>query len=160
MIFMRVFLSLLRNELRIFRSLFQTGAVTGCCLIDFQTARYSTLAQDLTTLIMAGTDKATRDKHWDDLLRHYHAVLQATLRDAGVKDPDALYSWDQFMVGPGWQGQGHTTRKCTRKCRHACRSSVLTCVRQSKSWLTLMPKIIPRSSCRGDCATTPGTGCT
>lgn len=75
-----------------------SGEVTGCKLIDFQTSRFGATAMDLGSLLVACTDKATRDEHWDDLLRGYHRELQDTLRSSGIMDPDSIYSWDQFMV--------------------------------------------------------------
>ncbi|XP_034230266.1 uncharacterized protein LOC117639030 isoform X2 [Thrips palmi] len=75
----------------------KAGACTGCCLIDFQTTRYSATALDLSTLILCCTEKVMRDKHWDALLKHYHTVLQDTLRAAGITDPDSVYSWEHFM---------------------------------------------------------------
>ncbi|XP_034242340.1 uncharacterized protein LOC117645900 [Thrips palmi] len=92
--------SIIHGDCHLNNMLFQydeAGACTGCCLIDFQTTRYSTTAQDLSTLLMCCTEKAMRDKHWDALLKHYHTVLQDTLRAAGIKDPDSVYSWEQFM---------------------------------------------------------------
>lgn len=75
----------------------QSGAVTGCRLIDFQCARAGHTAYDVASLLLPATDKATRDAHWKDLLHHYHDELQATLRAAGCPDPDAIYSWELFM---------------------------------------------------------------
>ncbi|XP_034252220.1 uncharacterized protein LOC117651857 [Thrips palmi] len=96
--------SIMHGDCHVNNMLFQydeAGAVTGCCLIDFQTARFSHTALDLGTLLLSCTEKAMRDRHWDDLLKHYHTVLQNTLRDAGIKDPDTVYSWDQFVARLG-----------------------------------------------------------
>ncbi|KAJ1523174.1 hypothetical protein ONE63_001065 [Megalurothrips usitatus] len=73
-----------------------TGAVAGCRLIDFQLSRSGCTVWDLVSLLLPVTDRATRAAHWQGLLRHYHAELQATLRAAGCRDPDAVYSWDQL----------------------------------------------------------------
>ncbi|KAJ1526563.1 hypothetical protein ONE63_008150 [Megalurothrips usitatus] len=75
-----------------------TGAVQDCVLIDFQMARYGCPASDLLPMLMAFTDKALRDEHWQGLLRGYHDELQATLRAAGCEDPDAIYSWERLTV--------------------------------------------------------------
>ncbi|KAJ1530254.1 hypothetical protein ONE63_005177 [Megalurothrips usitatus] len=73
----------------------QSGAVTGCRLIDFQCTRVGHTACDVASLLLPATDKAARAAHWQGLLRHYHVELQATLRAAGC--PEHIYSWDQFM---------------------------------------------------------------
>ncbi|KAJ1526562.1 hypothetical protein ONE63_008149 [Megalurothrips usitatus] len=75
-----------------------TGAVQDCALIDFQMARYGCPASDLMPMLMAFTDKALRDEHWQGLLRGYHDELQATLRAAGCEDPDAIYSWQRLTA--------------------------------------------------------------
>ncbi|KAJ1530157.1 hypothetical protein ONE63_005088 [Megalurothrips usitatus] len=79
-----------------------SGAVTGCRLIDFQCSRAGCTAWDVATLLLPSSDKATRAAHWQELLRHYHGELQATLRAAGCPDPDAIYSWDQFTDRLRW----------------------------------------------------------
>lgn len=70
------------------------GTVTGCRLIDFQTAFYGNPALDLCTLLLICVEKDVRDQHWDTLLREYHTKVQRTLRAAGCGDPDAIYPWE------------------------------------------------------------------
>ncbi|KAK3929863.1 Pleckstrin homology domain-containing family S member 1 [Frankliniella fusca] len=72
----------------------QNGKVEACKLYDFQATAYRIAAQDLMWLMFCNTEKATRDKHWDSLLRGYVAKVHETLRAAGFKDVDEIYSWD------------------------------------------------------------------
>lgn len=82
----------------------EAGEVQGCRLIDFQAARYAWPTPDLVGILLCVTEKPTRDAHWHEWLQLYHTELQATLRAAGVPDPDAVYSWERF--------QGHLQRAC------------------------------------------------
>ncbi|KAK3929864.1 Tol-Pal system protein TolB [Frankliniella fusca] len=72
----------------------KNGKVEACKLYDFQATSYKMAAQDLLVLMFCSTEKATRDKHWDSLLRGYVAKVHETLRAAGLKDVDEIYSWD------------------------------------------------------------------
>ncbi|KAK3912954.1 Alpha-hemolysin translocation ATP-binding protein HlyB [Frankliniella fusca] len=72
----------------------KNGKVEACKLYDFQSTSYRMAAQDLMLLMLCNTEKATRDKHWDSLLRGYVAKVHETLRAAGLTDLDKIYSWD------------------------------------------------------------------
>lgn len=76
----------------------EAGAATGCRLVDFQASRYGWPTPDLALILLAFTEKPTRDAHWQEWMRLYHDTLQATLRDAGIADPDRVYSWERFQV--------------------------------------------------------------
>lgn len=53
---------------------------------------------DLHYNIFLSTDKQLRDAHYDDLLRLYYDQLSTNIRRMG-SDPDALYSYDNFLEG-------------------------------------------------------------
>ncbi|KAE8740623.1 EcKinase 9, partial [Frankliniella occidentalis] len=74
-----------------------TGAVTDCRLIDFANTYYGAATLDILTYLLVCTDKELRGAHWDSLLKSYHSQVQDTLRAAGVKDPDKVFSWNRFQ---------------------------------------------------------------
>lgn len=58
--------------------------------------RYSSPATDLMYCIFTSTDKATRDKEFDNLLRIYYERLATNIRKLG-SDPTVLYSYEQLQ---------------------------------------------------------------
>lgn len=57
--------------------------------------RYSSPATDLMYCIFTSTDKATRDKEFDYLLRIYYDRLSKNIQKLG-SDPNVLYSYEQL----------------------------------------------------------------
>lgn len=61
-------------------------------MIDFQLARYSSPALDISFFVYSCTSQQLREKHYDDLLKAYHNSLSDMLRDLG-SDPEELFSY-------------------------------------------------------------------
>uniref|UniRef100_A0A1L8DN26 Putative juvenile hormone-inducible protein n=1 Tax=Nyssomyia neivai TaxID=330878 RepID=A0A1L8DN26_9DIPT len=80
-------------------------------IIDFQLARYATIACDLSFFIYSCTSQALREEHYDDLLRAYHASCCKLLEDLGSKAEIFPYSaleeemqkYARFGVGMGME---------------------------------------------------------
>ncbi|XP_068620501.1 uncharacterized protein [Battus philenor] len=64
-------------------------------MLDYQTINISNPIVDLMYFIFSGTDEEFRDKHYRQLLDHYHSELCASLRRLDV-DPDVTYSKEDF----------------------------------------------------------------
>lgn len=64
-------------------------------LVDWQLCRYCSPALDLLYLFGL-TDKALRDKHYEQLLRTYHSALSRTISRLG-SDPDTLFTFDDLQ---------------------------------------------------------------
>ncbi|XP_046630454.1 uncharacterized protein LOC124310489 [Neodiprion virginianus] len=74
----------------------ESGNPQHCCLIDLQFARYGTPAIDCVISLHLITDRETRDKHGESLLRVYHRTFEEELRNAGLDARDCL-EWSTFL---------------------------------------------------------------
>lgn len=61
-------------------------------ILDWQLIRYISPAIDLVYNIFTSTDKALRDKEYENLLRLYHESLSHTVKLLG-SDPDQLFTF-------------------------------------------------------------------
>lgn len=61
--------------------------------IDWQISRYASPVLDLVYFLFTATDKETRDKHYESLLKLYHDSFSTLLRKFG-EDPDKIYPFD------------------------------------------------------------------
>ncbi|XP_046746332.1 uncharacterized protein LOC124411281 [Diprion similis] len=73
-----------------------SGNPQHCCLIDLQFARYSPPAMDCVISLHLITDRETRDKHGESLLRVYYQTFEDELRKAGLDARDHL-EWSTFL---------------------------------------------------------------
>lgn len=71
------------------------GTAVDICLVDYQFMRYSSPASELLYCIFTSTDKSTRDKHFESLLRIYYDRLATNIRKLG-SDPTVLYPYEQL----------------------------------------------------------------
>ncbi|EDV33769.1 uncharacterized protein Dana_GF19128 [Drosophila ananassae] len=65
-------------------------------IIDFQLARCSSLALDLSFFVYSCTSQELRERHYDELLRAYLESAQALIRDLGG-DAEAVISWESLQ---------------------------------------------------------------
>lgn len=65
-------------------------------IIDFQLARCGSLVLDITFFIYSCTSQELREKHYDELLRAYHASACDLIKDLGA-DPEAVLSWQSLL---------------------------------------------------------------
>lgn len=73
----------------------ENGIPTEMKMIDFQLARCSSPALDLSFFIYSCTTQELREKHYDDLLKVYHKSLSDLVRDLG-SDPTVLFPFSDF----------------------------------------------------------------
>lgn len=64
-------------------------------ILDWQIIRYVSPAIDLTYNLFTSTDKALRDKEYDNLLKVYYESLSETVRLLG-SNPDELFTFDNL----------------------------------------------------------------
>lgn len=60
--------------------------------------RFASPVLDILFYISISTDREERETEYGDLLRTYYEQLSSNIRKMG-SDPDALYSYDDFMDG-------------------------------------------------------------
>ncbi|KAH8287027.1 hypothetical protein KR054_000748 [Drosophila jambulina] len=65
-------------------------------IIDFQLARCSSLALDLSFFVYSCTSQELREQHYDTLLRAYLESAQELIRDLGG-DAESIISWDTLQ---------------------------------------------------------------
>lgn len=65
-------------------------------VIDFQLARYSSPALDISFFVYSCTSQQLREEHYEDLLKAYHNSLSDMLRDLG-SNPDELFSYSDLQ---------------------------------------------------------------
>ncbi|KAH8303498.1 hypothetical protein KR059_012678 [Drosophila kikkawai] len=65
-------------------------------IIDFQLARCSSLALDLSFFVYSCTSQELREQHYDTLLRAYLESAQELIRDLGG-DAEAIISWETLQ---------------------------------------------------------------
>lgn len=68
-----------------FRGKNYNGAPTEIIFIDWQDSRYCSPAADLTFFLFICTDKALRDKHYDELIKIYYQSLTEFLNHLGCE---------------------------------------------------------------------------
>ncbi|KAF7388586.1 hypothetical protein HZH68_012528 [Vespula germanica] len=71
------------------------GSPLGCYLIDFQMVRYCPPAMDVVFSLYLITDRATRNRLFDSLLKVYHETLKQALVEEGL-DVEECLSWLSF----------------------------------------------------------------
>lgn len=71
------------------------GTPLGCYLIDFQLVRYCPPAMDVVCCLYLTTDRATRDRYFESLVKIYYETLKESLEDEGVNVDECL-SWTAF----------------------------------------------------------------
>lgn len=64
-------------------------------ILDWQIIRYASPAIDLHYNLFTSTDKALRDKEYEQLLNSYHKSLSRTVRLLG-SNPDELFTFDNL----------------------------------------------------------------
>ncbi|XP_062559062.1 uncharacterized protein LOC134223866 [Armigeres subalbatus] len=72
------------------------GAPVSAKMIDFQLARYSSPALDISFFIYSCTSQQLREAHYEELLSAYHRSLSDMLRDLG-SNPDELFSFSDLQ---------------------------------------------------------------
>ncbi|XP_046630457.1 uncharacterized protein LOC124310491 [Neodiprion virginianus] len=72
-----------------------SGKPEHCCLIDLQILRYNPPATDCVYVLYLTTDRETRDKHGESLLRMYYETLERELTNAGL-DSKRCLDWPTF----------------------------------------------------------------
>lgn len=72
------------------------GVPVATKMIDFQLARYSSPALDISFFVYSCTSQQLRDEHYEDLLKAYHNSLSDMLRDLG-SNPDELFSYSDLQ---------------------------------------------------------------
>lgn len=65
-------------------------------LLDFQLSRTGSPAADLSYFLYACTDGKLREKHYEELLKHYHKVLSNCLKELG-SDANELFPYDVLL---------------------------------------------------------------
>lgn len=71
------------------------GSVVDIRILDWQVIRYSSPATDLVYNLFSSTDKALRDKEYDNLIALYHKSLCNTVKLLG-SNPDKLFTLDNL----------------------------------------------------------------
>lgn len=71
------------------------GTAIDICILDWQIIRFASAATDLVYNIFAATDKALRDKEFDNLIKLYYDSLSKTVKLLG-SDPEKLFSLDDL----------------------------------------------------------------
>ncbi|XP_055605910.1 uncharacterized protein LOC129754074 [Uranotaenia lowii] len=71
------------------------GVPVAVKMIDFQLARYSSPALDISFFIYSCTTQELRDAHYKELLQAYHQSLTEMLRDLG-SNPDELFPFSEL----------------------------------------------------------------
>lgn len=74
---------------------FLKGVAEDLRFLDWQVIRYTSPAIDLLYNIFTSTDKAFREKEYDNLLKVYHETLSNTVKLLG-SNPDELFSLDDL----------------------------------------------------------------
>ncbi|XP_055321909.1 uncharacterized protein LOC129577979 [Sitodiplosis mosellana] len=72
------------------------GAAEDIRLLDWQVIRFGSPAIDLLYNLFTSTDKALRDKEYDNLLQFYHKSLSRTVQLLG-SNPDELFTFDDLQ---------------------------------------------------------------
>lgn len=65
-------------------------------IIDWQLMRYCSPAMDLLYYIFGSTDKAFRDKYYEQLLQTYYGSLSKIVRELG-SNPDTLFTYQDLL---------------------------------------------------------------
>ncbi|XP_055637425.1 uncharacterized protein LOC129776066 isoform X2 [Toxorhynchites rutilus septentrionalis] len=65
-------------------------------MLDYQLARYSSPALDISFFIYSCTSQALREAHYEDMLKSYHESLSEMLRDLG-SDPEQLFPYFELQ---------------------------------------------------------------
>lgn len=71
------------------------GAAEDIRCLDWQGIQYASPAIDLLYNIFTSTDKALRDKEYDNMLKYYHQSLCETVKSLG-SNPDELFTLDNL----------------------------------------------------------------
>lgn len=71
------------------------GSPVGCYLVDFQFLRYCPPAIDAVFSLYLNTDRATRERNYDSLLKIYHETMKRTLAEEGL-DVEKYLPWVAF----------------------------------------------------------------
>lgn len=71
------------------------GVAEDIRILDFQTLRYVSPAQDIYHCIFNSTNKAIRDKEYDNLLAIYYESLSKMVKLLG-SDPDKLFTFENL----------------------------------------------------------------
>ncbi|XP_055541041.1 uncharacterized protein LOC129727327 [Wyeomyia smithii] len=74
----------------------ENGAPVSNKMIDFQLARYSSPALDISFFMYSCTTQKLREEHYEDLLKTYHDSLSDMLRNLG-SNPDELFSYSDLQ---------------------------------------------------------------
>ncbi|KAJ8921084.1 hypothetical protein NQ315_015881 [Exocentrus adspersus] len=69
---------------------YDEGNIIDCILIDFQTLNYGPPAMDALHFILINTRKRFRDKHQEELLKHYYEVFTSLLKQHGFEASEVL----------------------------------------------------------------------
>lgn len=72
------------------------GSPSEAKMIDYQLARYSSPALDISFFVYSCTTQALREAHYDDLLNAYHQSLSEMIRDLG-SDPEELFPYTELQ---------------------------------------------------------------
>ncbi|XP_058821969.1 uncharacterized protein LOC131683732 [Topomyia yanbarensis] len=72
------------------------GAPTSTKMLDYQLARYSSPALDISFFVYSCTSQALREAHYEDLLNAYHQSLSDMLRDLG-SNPEELFPYSDLQ---------------------------------------------------------------
>jgi len=68
----------------------------GLKLIDFQLTRFASPALDISFFIYSCTDQDLREKHYEDLLKAYHASLSGLVKSFG-SDPNEVFPYSALI---------------------------------------------------------------
>lgn len=71
---------------------FQTNKLQDTILLDWQITRFCSPVMDLFDVLFTSSDKEFRDKHFHNLIRHYHKTLSESIQRLG-SDPEKLISF-------------------------------------------------------------------
>lgn len=73
------------------------GAPEAIKVIDFQLARCSSLALDVSFFIYSCTSQEIREQHFDELLKEYHRAATSLISDLGA-DAGTVLPWEDLLA--------------------------------------------------------------
>lgn len=72
------------------------GSAEDICFLDWQICHYGSPAIDIVYNLFTSTDKALRDKEYDNLLKLYYDSLSKTVKSLG-SNPDQLFTYEDLL---------------------------------------------------------------
>lgn len=76
---------------------FLQGVATSICQLDWQLARVSSPAVDISNYLISATEKPLRDAHMEEFLSIYYNNFANTIRSTG-SNPDLIYPLTEFKL--------------------------------------------------------------